>query len=67
MIIKTMIAAVILIAFVILALGLKMLFDKNAKFTIHSCSLEDGNFDEEMTCYKCQLKDKTDCPEVQNN
>ena len=67
MIIKTIIVSVILVAFVILALGIKMLFDKNAKFTVHGCSLEDDNYDGEMTCYKCQLKDKTNCPEIQNN
>ena len=66
MIIKTLIVSIILVAIVILALGIKMLFDKDAKFTVHSCSLEDGNFESNITCYKCQLKDKTDCPEIQN-
>ncbi len=67
MIIKTIIISVILVAFVILALGIKMLFDKNAKFTVHGCSLEDGNIDDDLSCYKCQLKDKTNCPEIQEN
>jgi len=38
MIIKTLIVSVILVAIVMLALGIKMLFDKNAKFEVHSCS-----------------------------
>ncbi len=64
MIVKTLIASVILVAIVMLALGIKMLFDKNARFTVHSCSLENGDKDIDSTCYKCQLKDVDDCPEV---
>jgi len=38
MIIKTLVATVILIAIVMLALGIKMLFNKDAKFEMRSCS-----------------------------
>lgn len=38
MIIKTLIVSVILVAIVMLALGIKMLFNKDAKFEVHSCS-----------------------------
>lgn len=38
MIIKTIIVSVVLVAIVMLALGIKMLFDKNAKFEMRSCS-----------------------------
>lgn len=50
-----------------LALGVKMLFNSNAEFTVHSCSLESGELDEDGACAKCQLKDLTDCPENKLN
>ena len=46
-----------------LALGVKMLFNRNAEFTVHSCSLEDGDLDENGACANCHLKDLEDCPE----
>jgi hypothetical protein len=65
MIIKTILISVILVAIVMLALGIKMLFDKNAKFTVHSCSLEHEEIDSDDACYKCQLKNMSDCPDLQ--
>ena len=67
MILKTLIVTIILVAFVILALGVKMLFDRNAKFTVHSCSLDNGEFNKEGTCYQCQQRDPelAHCPEIQ--
>lgn len=38
MLLKTLIVTIILIAFVILALGIKMLFKKHATFEMRSCS-----------------------------
>lgn len=63
MIIKTLIVTVILVAIVMLALGIKMLFDKDAKFEMHSCSLNSEN--PNSTCYKCQAADpdQDDCVE----
>jgi len=64
MLLGTLIISIILVAFVMLALGVKLLFDKNAEFTVHSCALEDDeSLDKDLTCYKCQLKDLADCPE----
>jgi len=64
MLVSTLIISIILVAFVMLALGVKLLFDKNAKFTVHSCALEDDDsLDKDMTCSKCQLRDLADCPE----
>ena len=40
-----------------------MLFNRNAEFTVHSCSLEDGDLDENGACANCHLKDLEDCPE----
>lgn len=53
----------ILVAIVILALGIKMLFDKHAKFEVHSCNLDSDNPTD--TCYKCQTvdPDQADCTE----
>lgn len=64
MLLKTLIISIILVAIVMLALGVKLLFDKNAKFTVHSCALEDDeSLDKDLTCSKCQLRDLADCPE----
>lgn len=59
MIVKTLIVALILVAIVMLALGIKMLFDKNAKFEVHTCSFDPENTD--GTCYKCQVTDPAEC------
>ncbi len=67
MILKVLIISAIILAFVMLALGVKMLFNSNAEFTVHSCSLESGELDEDGACAKCQLKDLTDCPENKLN
>jgi len=63
MIIKTILVSLILVAIVILALGIKMLFDKNARFEVHSCNLDSEN--PNPTCYKCQTvdPDPADCAE----
>ena len=42
MIVKTLIAAIVMVAIVMLALGVKLLFDKNAEFTSHSCALDNN-------------------------
>ncbi|WP_163707552.1 hypothetical protein [Mangrovibacterium lignilyticum] len=64
MLLGTLIIAIILVAFVMLALGVKLLFDKNAEFTVHSCALEDDeSLDKDLSCSKCQLRDLVDCPE----
>ncbi len=63
MLLKLFIISLILMAFIMLALGVKLLFDPNAEFSSHSCSIEDRDNDEYGACAKCQLKDLTDCPE----
>lgn len=59
MIIKTVLVSMIIVAIVVLALGIKMLFDKNAKFEVHSCNFYSK--DSDGTCYKCQVTDPADC------
>jgi len=64
MFINTLIITVILVAIALLGLGVKLLFNKNAEFTAHSCAIDDDDsLDKEGECSKCQLKDLVDCPE----
>ena len=58
MFLKTLIISVILVAIVMLALGVKLLFDKKATFTAHSCALDDGELSEDGVRMKCELKSK---------
>jgi len=67
MFINTLIITVILVAIVMLALGVKLLFNKDAEFPVHSCALDDGTSDKNETCSKCELKDLVDCPENKKN
>ncbi len=65
MILKTVLITVVLVAIVFLGLGVKMFFDKNAKFTMHSCSMEEGSVDSGGACVSCELRDTAKCPENQ--
>jgi hypothetical protein len=67
MLVKTFIIAIILVAIIMLALGIKLLFNKNAEFRVHSCALSEGTPDDEGVCPKCELKDLSDCPETIGN
>lgn len=67
MIFKTLIITVILVGIVMLALGVKLLFSKDAEFTAHSCTLDVGTSDKNEACSKCELKDLVDCPETKRN
>jgi len=66
MLIKLIIVSIILVAIVMLALGVKLLFDKNAEFKSHSCALNDDEHPANETCAKCQLKDFAQCTEKQD-
>ena len=46
-----------------LALGVKLLFNKDGEFTAHSCALDDSKSDKNVVCSKCELKDLVDCTE----
>lgn len=64
MIIKTLIITVIFVAIVMLALGVKLLFNKNAEFTTHSCALDNNmELNKAEACAKCDLKELVQCPE----
>lgn len=64
MYLKLLIISVILVAFVFLALGIKLWFDPDAEILPHSCAFEDGNPDKDLGCSMCGLKDIADCTEV---
>ena len=61
MIFKTLIISVILVSIVMLALGVKLLFNKDGEFTARSCALDDSKSDKNVVCSKCELKDLVDC------
>ena len=67
MIFNTLIISVILVGIVMLALGVKLLFNKDAEFTAHSCALDDGTSDKNEACSKCDLKDLVNCPEIKKD
>ena len=62
MFVKLLIVSLVLVAFVMLALGVKLWFDPNAEFSSHSCALDNGELDENGACSKCQLKELANCP-----
>ena len=63
MFLRLLIISVILVAIIMLALGVKLLFNPDAKFEAHSCALDGGDLNKEGACSKCQLRDLADCPE----
>ena len=67
MLIKLLIISVILVGIMLLAMGIKLLLNRNSGFPAHSCALEDGSLDETGACYKCELKDLASCPEKSEN
>jgi hypothetical protein len=67
MFLNLLILSVILVAFVVLALGVKLWFDPDAEFTSHSCAFDSGKPDEDGACSICQIKDLADCPEKNGN
>jgi len=66
MFLKILILSVILVAFTMLALGVKLLFNKDASFTGHACSLEDGKLSETGGCAGCGIQDVANCAEKEN-
>ncbi len=66
MFLKILILSVILVAFTMLALGVKLLFNKESSFTGHACSLDDGKVNESGGCAGCGIQEVTNCPEKEN-
>ncbi|MCD6202537.1 MAG: hypothetical protein J7K46_12090 [Bacteroidales bacterium] len=61
MFIKLFIISLMMVSLVMLTPGIKMLFDRDAEFTIHSCSTGDGDNPEDGGCHSCELKELTQC------
>jgi len=57
MILHTIIAAIVLLALVIPALGLKQFFDKDAESVVHSC--DNGKKDSGESCSFCPSDETT--------
>ncbi len=63
MFIKLVLISFFLVGLVMLTLSVKLLFDKKATFTVHSCSTEPGADPDGIGCHSCQLKDIANCDE----
>ena len=57
MFVKLLIVTLVLVAFIVLALGVRLWFDPDAEFSSHSCALDSGDLDENGACSKCQVKE----------
>lgn len=60
---KILIVAVVLVAFAILGLGVKLLFDKDAEFTHHSCAGENKDLNDVNGCTGCEIMKSANCNE----
>ena len=60
---KILILTFILVAIMMLALGVKLLFDKNATFTHHSCGLNNGESEDKTGCASCGIQELANCDE----
>lgn len=58
---KVLIVAVILVALAMLGLVVKLLFDKDAKFTHHSCAGENKDLNDVDGCTGCEIKELAIC------
>lgn len=61
MFLKILILSVILVAFTMLALGVKLLFNREATFTEHACAMEDGELNKIGGCAGCEIKELANC------
>jgi len=59
---KILIISVILVAIIMLALGVKLFFDKDAEFTGHSCAGENKDLG---GCADCGIKEVANCTEIE--
>ncbi len=53
MFIKLLLISIVLVAIVMLALGIKLLVNKDAKFTVHSCNPQNNDPEHEGSCCNC--------------
>ncbi|MCF6332610.1 MAG: hypothetical protein L3J11_04930 [Draconibacterium sp.] len=60
---KVLILSVFLVAFTMLALGVKLLFNKEPSFTEHACAMEDESLNNVEECTGCEIKELVNCSE----
>ncbi|HKK41575.1 MAG TPA: hypothetical protein VJ963_04135 [Bacteroidales bacterium] len=63
MIIKLLLISVVLVALMVLAFGIKLLFNPDSEFPAHSCALENGQLNSDGTCSACNVTKLVDCRE----
>lgn len=63
MFLKILILSVFLVAFAVLALGVKLLFNKKPSFNEHSCAMEDETLNDAGECASCEIKELANCSE----
>lgn len=63
MFLKILILSVFLVAFTVLALGVKLLFNKEASFNKHACAMEDEKLNNVGECAGCEIKELANCSE----
>lgn len=66
MFLKLLMVSVIIVAFTILALGVKLLFNRVVILTEHACSMEDGELNDNGDCSGCEIKELANCTEKHN-
>lgn len=66
MFIKLFLLSLALTALIMATLGIKLLFDKKAEFSVHSCSSGTDEKNGTDGCHSCQLVELADCPEKKN-
>jgi hypothetical protein len=57
---KVLIVSVILVVFAMLGLAVKLLFDKDAEFILHSCAGENKDLNDIDSCTVCEIKESVD-------
>ena len=67
MLLKTIIIAVLLLGFIFLALGIKLITGKSKEAKLHTCAYEQVPGGENIQCDNCGLKDLTQCNENDRN
>ncbi len=63
MFLKILILSVFLVAFSMLALGVKLLFNQEATFAEHTCAAEDEKLNNVGGCSSCEIKELVNCSE----
>lgn len=68
MFVELFIISVVMVAFFMLGLGIKLLIDPKAELTLHeSCGANEVTPDKDDGCSQCQIKDLANCEEGKIN